>query len=547
MAASGATAAAAVCWPFALWLPQGQPVWWLQMLAMMPLFIALRHCASAAHAMWRGTLYAAGWLCATFWWLYVAMHHYGGLPAALAAVAVLALALALALYYGAASALFWKVKARSPALAAALFAALWTLAEMARGTWLTGFGWGAMAYAHTEGPLSVWIPVLGAYGLGVLAVWCSASLAQIARAGWLHRLILATLLMVGLLPYEWTSTTSTGTLSVALLQGNIPQDEKFDSGSGVPLALHWYAQHMQQAQVDLVLAPETAIPLLPQELPPGYWESLSLQVANGPSAMLTGIPLGDYEQGYTNSVVARAPGSGATWRYDKHHLVPFGEFIPPLFKWFTRMMNIPLGDFNRGALGQPSFAWKGQRIAPNICYEDLFGEELGARFYEPALAPTVFANVSNLGWFGNTVAIDQHLQISRMRALEFERPFLRATNTGATVIIDHQGRVQASLPRLTQGVLLGTVEGRTGTTPYAWWVSRFGLWPVWALALAVLAAAVWRSATTGVSSVGSAPVELGVSTRAASGSPPHHAYLSANHSQTAELLGRPGLRTVATL
>jgi apolipoprotein N-acyltransferase len=180
------------------------------------------------------------------------------------------------------------------------------------------------------------------------------------------------------------------------------------------------------------------------------------------------------------------------WRYDKHHLVPFGEFIPAYFKWFTRLMNIPLGDFNRGAIGQASFEWKGQRLAPNICYEDLFGEELAVRFLEPEQSPTIFVNVSNLGWFGNSTAIDQHLQISRMRALEFERPFVRATNTGATVIMDHGGSVTAALPRMTQGVLVGEVEGRTGVTPYAWWAARWGLWPIWGLIVLVLALA-WRA------------------------------------------------------
>lgn len=489
---AGASAAAAVCWPFA-WGPEvGTPVWWLQFVAFMPLCLCVLRSPSGKQAFAQGALYALGWLTATFWWLYVAMHTYGGLPSALAVVAVLALAGALGLYYAAACYGVWKLRGASPAWVAAAFAALWTMAEMARGTWLTGFGWGAMAYAQIDGPLAGWIPVLGAYGVGALAIWCAASLALIPQAGSVQRMLVVVVLLLGMLPWQLQTSTSSGTLSVNLLQGNIPQDEKFEMGSGVPQALNWYAQHMQGGTADLVLAPETALPLLPQDLPPGYWSALRGRIAQTQTALLTGIPMGDYQQGYTNSVVALSPGSDTIWRYDKHHLVPFGEFIPPLFKWFTRMMHIPLGDFNRGAVGQPSFVWKGQRIAPNICYEDLFGEELGARFEDPALAPTVFANVSNLAWFGNTTAIDQHLQISRMRALEFERPFLRATNTGATVILDHRAQVVERLPYQTQGVLRGQVEGRSGTTPFAWWVSRLGLWPLWLAGLAVLAQA-WRS------------------------------------------------------
>jgi apolipoprotein N-acyltransferase len=494
LAVSGCAAAAAVCWPFTFWFASGETLWWLQILALVPLCLSLEKSSSAKQAFGRAAVYVTAWLCATFWWLYIALHTYGGLPALLAYVAILALAATLGLYYAFCGVMYWKLRAVKPALAAAALAALWTMAEMARGTWFTGFGWGALAYAHTQGPLALWIPLVGAYGVGALAVWSAAALSQWPKAGWLQRLLLVALLAAGWLPHGIQATTSAGSLTVALLQGNIPQDEKFDSGTGVPLALHWYAQHMQSARADLVLAPETAIPLLPQDLPKGYWADLQRNVAQGHSALLTGIPLGDYKQGYTNSVIALSPKSSETWRYDKHHLVPFGEFIPPMFKWFTKMMNIPLGDFNRGDIGQPSFNWKGQQIAPNICYEDLFGEELGARFIDPSVAPTLFANVSNLGWFGDSTAIDQHLQISRMRALEFQRPFIRATNTGATVIMDYQGKVQAALPRLTQAVLEGVVEGRNGITPFAWWVARFGLWPLWLLALVVLGAA-WLAAT----------------------------------------------------
>jgi apolipoprotein N-acyltransferase len=157
------------------------------------------------------------------------------------------------------------------------------------------------------------------------------------------------------------------------------------------------------------------------------------------------------------------------------------------------MMHIPLGDFNRGALWQAPFEWQGQRLAPNICYEDLFGEELAQTFHDPAQAPTIFINISNLAWFGKSMAMDQHLQIARLRALEFARPFVLGTNTGTTAIVDYQGRVTHRVARDTRTVLEGVVEGRTGITPYAAWVVRFGLWPLWLAALGLIWLATrWR-------------------------------------------------------
>ncbi|MEP6824888.1 MAG: apolipoprotein N-acyltransferase, partial [Ramlibacter sp.] len=374
------------------------------------------------------------------------------------------------------------------------FAALWLLAELMRVTWFTGFPWGAGGYAHLDGPLAPLARFIGVHGIGAVAACLAMLLAGGRDLLKTRRMrLLWALPAVGLLMLaaRTSFSESAGTLSVALLQGNVPQDEKFESGSGVPQALAWYRAQLMANTASLVVGPETAIPLLPAQLPEGYLGDLGQHITRTGQAALLGIPLGSTARGYTNSVIGIKPGA-AVYQYDKHHLVPFGEFIPPLFKWFTQMMKIPLGDFNRGAVGQASFEWKGQRLAPNICYEDLFGEELGARFTDAATAPTMFVNVSNIGWFGDTLAIDQHLSISRMRALEFERPMLRATNTGATVIIDHRGRLTQSLPRYTRGVLTGDVEGRTGITPYAAWVSRLGLWPLWVLGLAVLVPAVAR-------------------------------------------------------
>lgn len=487
--------AASVSWPFQLLFTSGAALWPLQIISLAALAWSLPGAKSWKQAAGLAWFFATVWLGATFWWLFIALHTYGGLNAILAVIAVLGLAAALALYYAATCGVYWHLAHSNGREKAQpmLFAVLWIAAELARSTWLTGFGWGAVGYAQVDGPLAAFAPLIGVYGMGVLAAW----LAMTFAAGWKQphtskAIAIAVMVVPFLIPQHilaWTHAN--GTLPVTLLQGNIPQDEKFEAGLGVPQALQWYGMELQRQRHGLIVAPETAIPLLPQELPEGYWQQLQEHFASGQQAALLGVPLGNYSQGYTNSVVGLAPGMAEPWRYDKHHLVPFGEFIPPLFKWFIRLLHIPLGDFNRGDVGQPSFTFQGQRLAANICYEDLFGEELGVRFLEAEHAPTIFVNVSNIGWFGDSVAIDQHLNISRMRALEFQRPFVRATNTGATVIIDHTGKITAELPRLTRGVLEGEVQGRTGVTPYAWWVARLGLWPWW-IAIAALVAFAWR-------------------------------------------------------
>jgi apolipoprotein N-acyltransferase len=488
---------ASLAWPFSFFFSQGQPIWWLQGVALIVLAWALAGCTSWKQAAVVGQLFCTIWLSGVFWWLFVAMHTYAGLSPVLAAMAVVALAAALSLYYALACAGAWSLMQRSPQWAALVFAVLWTMAEMARGTWLTGFGWGAVGYAHLDGPLAWFVPWVGAYGVCALVAWFAMALVQRKSLGVVQRVALGVFVATPLLlPQAWNDwTVPAGSISVTLLQGNIPQNEKFEAGSGVPIALQWYDEQLKAAGTDLVIAPETAIPVLQHQLPDDYWDSLSRHFARGTQHALVGIPLGSFTQGYTNSVLALGAGPAQSWQYDKHHLVPFGEFIPPLFKWFIRLMNIPLGDFNRGPLGQASYLAHGQRIAPNICYEDLFGEELGARFSNPETSPTLFANVSNIGWFGDTVAIDQHLHISRMRSLEFQRPFARATNTGATGFIDHTGVVTGQLTRYTRGVLVGTMQGRSGLTPFAWWVSRFGLWPLWLAGLFVLLLAVRKSST----------------------------------------------------
>jgi apolipoprotein N-acyltransferase len=479
----------------------GKPLWWLQLLSLGA-FVWLLDGLRAQGAGWRraglhGWLFSTVWLTGSFWWLFISMHTYGGLPAPLAAIAVLALAAALGLYYAVAAAWFVVRGPKGRVTGALVFAALWTLAELVRGSWFTGFPWGAGGYAHVEGPLAALAPWVGVYGIGAAAALVVALVAlhrpvrglEIAQGLVLIALVFAVPHLVPPLNGDVQGTKgSTGKLQVALLQGNIPQDEKFIPGGGIETALRWYGEQLRDAKASLVVTPETALPLLPQQLPTGYLDAIQARYSQGTQAAIVGLPMGG-QGSYSNSVLGFQPGAAQPYTYSKHHLVPFGEFIPLGFRWFIQMMNIPLGDFERGGLAQAPFVWQGQRIAPNICYEDLFGDEIGANFRDEATAPTILLNVSNIAWFGDSVAIDEHLSISRMRALEFARPMVRSTNTGATVVIDAEGRVTHELPRLTRGVLEASVEGRRGLTPYARWVAPFGLWPLWLLAIAIVAAA----------------------------------------------------------
>ena len=501
---AGVLQAFALAWPFE-GASYGQPIAALQLTSLAILAAVIDRSHSPAQAFWQAWLFASAWLLATFWWLFISMHIYGEMHPALAAAAVSLLAVALALYYALAGAVFrrWCHQGLSVYLRALSFAALWMLAELLRGTLFTGFPWGAIGYAHVDSPLRHWLPWVGVYGVSAISAFaCMVVTAKReehienpSRIGWGIRLSLLVALA-----YTWTTANtqqaannkgaSQQALKVALVQGNVPQDLKF--GVAVPQSLADYRKALLANTADFIALPETALPVLADNLPEHFWGELKQHFAQNQQLALIGIPMreaGPTAQGQlTNSAMALMPSAtDANYRYDKHHLVPFGEFVPLMFRWFVNLMRIPLGSFGRGALGQPLLEFKGERIATNICYEDLFGEELAQNFSDPQHSPTLMINLSNIAWFGNTVAIDQHLHISRVRAMELGRPMLRATNTGATAIIDAQGVVTHRLVSGVQGVLSGEVKGvHSELTPYTQWASKLGLFPMWFLGFAAV-------------------------------------------------------------
>ncbi|MFM2119360.1 MAG: apolipoprotein N-acyltransferase, partial [Pseudomonadota bacterium] len=377
----------------------------LQLVALALLAAGVMGAAPRLAAL-RAGLHATVATVGTVWWLHISMHVYGGLPAWLSVLAVLALSAFLGSWCAVTMGLqAWLLRPRDAATVAPWrlapgFVAAWLAYELARAQWFTGFPWGMSGYAHVDGLLALAAPWLGVYGMGALAAALAATLVLQLRSclSWRRAGLVLAGLAASALPLATVDfTTPAGRIDVTLLQGNVAQDDKFDPAR-IPDSLAWHARSLLDAQGDLVVAPETALPLLPEDLPAGMLEGLAARFGTGRTRALIGVPLGDPVAGFSNSAIGLggSPAAGAAtlnglsvpvYRYDKHHLVPFGEFIPWGFRWFVDLMNMPLGDFSRGRLDAAPFEVAGLRLAPNICYEDLFGEELAVRFRDSSQAP----------------------------------------------------------------------------------------------------------------------------------------------------------------
>ncbi len=472
---------------------------WLELAIFAFFFAWLTRTTGWKSAALTGGAFGFGNFVSGVWWLYVSMHDYGGMAAPLAGAAVVLFSLYLALYPALAAGVwsFCAGHASNGALAddppfsptwhgALAFASAWAIGEWLRGTVFTGFPWLASGYAQVDGPLAGFAPVAGVYGVGWMLALVAALLVQALvhareplkaaggkRGARVAVPALVALALIGaglLLPLAQWTVPANAALTVRLLQGNVKQEMKFEQ-AGMVAAINQYQEMITSKPADLIVTPETAIPVLAQQLPPQFAVAVRNFSDSTGTAILFGAiggtitPEGQVTD-YTNSLFGVTPGSRDVYRYDKHHLVPFGEFVPWGFRWFVNLMSIPLGDFYRGPPVQKPFIVHNQPVAVDICYEDIFGEEIARTIRESDTPAGVLVNSTNLAWFGDTIALDQHLQIARMRSLETGRPMLRATNTGMTAAIDGNGKVIGRLKPYTIGSLDVTVQGTTGNTPY---------------------------------------------------------------------------------
>ena len=459
----------------------------LPLLALAALMLLWLRAPTTRDAAVLGWWYGLGFFLTGVSWVYVSLHTFGAMPAPVAGLVTLLFCGFLALFPAAAGYVVRRVPLGAIGKLLLVGPATWTLLEALRGVIFTGFPWLELGYAQIPAsPLAGYAPVLGIAGVTLASALTAGALvlALIAKSrGAVAGLLVVWAAGYGLQQVRWTEPVGKP-LTVSLLQGNIAQDLKWRP-EVVARTLATYLDLVRGAEGRLIVLPETALPLFLEDVPRDYLEALARHAAQRDGDVLIGLPEGSPRDGYYNSIIS--VGAAPAQVYRKWHLVPFGEFIPlrPLLGPIVGALAIPLQDFSRGSATPRPLAVAGQQVAVNICYEDVFGEEI----IRQLPAATLLVNASNVAWFGRSIAPYQHLQISQARALETGRYMLRATNTGMTAVIDPRGRVAALAPEFTLATLTHTVQGHRGATPYV----RFGATPVLALCMLLLLAGLAAS------------------------------------------------------
>ncbi|CAG0902501.1 unnamed protein product, partial [Darwinula stevensoni] len=470
--------------------------WPLQLMSYLVLFVLLLS-PSYRYRLLTCFVFATTHFATGLWWLWESLHTHGGIPNLLAILAVILLASFLALFPTVAASISLKLidklhQTRFFFLLSSAMASCFALNDFLRGFVLSGLPWLATGYAHTDSPLIVFAPLFGVYGIGfivfLICALCANALTLYWRYGALPRRVGIITLVSGafllgsytLLHHHWWARPSGKPLVVASIQGNISQSIKF-SADGLQLSYDTYIKALENQNVDLVITPESAHPVALAQVMDQVGERIIHATKTHRTYYLLGAISEDSATDYANSAYVMNPEGQFYYRYDKHHLVPFGEYIPDFFEWFVKLLQMPFGEFQAGALVQNPVRIKSLWIAPNICYEDLFGEAIARSIRQNSqkgMQPHILANLTNLGWFGQIMVLDQHLQIGRMRAFETQKPIIRTTNTGITAYIGADGQILAQLPSATRAILKTTIQGYQGLTPYVQWENwpMLGLW-----------------------------------------------------------------------
>ncbi len=422
-------------------------------------------------------------------WVYISLHDYGGANSLTACFISLLCVLFWGVFPGMAGYISAKTQLnRNAKVSAISLPVVWILVEYLRGELvLNGFPWLQIAYAQLDSPLAGYIPVVGAYGTGLIVALTASGVVCIAQMP-KYRIQLLVILIstwglgAALKTVEWTQTQG-DPLKISLLQGNLTQDQKWLPENKAKTLL-WY-KTATEAHWDsaLIIWPETAVPAYLSEVNDGFIQPLNLEAQQHHATVVVSLPIkGEAVDERFNAVMTLGEESGI---YKKRHLLPFGEYLPlqPLSGFVLNRLSIKLRQFTAGELTQPLLKASGYAFITTICYEDAFGQ-IGLINIDKA---AFLINVTNDAWFGDSIEPHQHLQLARMRALETGRYLLRATNTGVTAIVDAKGKIVQQAPLFKTTVLTNYIAPMTGLTPYA----RLGDKPTIIVLIALFFMLIW--------------------------------------------------------
>jgi len=427
--------------------------------------------STAKQTFWRGFLFGLGFFGIGASWVYISIHQFGNAPFPLAAFITILFVAILALFIAISGYIFTRfLPTNNWAKFYLAFPSIWVLFEWIRSWILTGFPWLLLATSQTDSPLSGFAPLFGTYGLAFIITLNSALLVSIlldARKKQIKKVAINISILIaiwlagfGLSMLSWTATASKP-IQVSLMQGNIPQQLKWDK-TYLELTLKRYVDLTQQHwDSHLIIWPEAAIPLLQQNAQP-FLNNLNQQAKKHRTTLITGIPIQEDDH-YYNGMIAIGMDHA---KYYKRHLVIFGEYLPWWINWLRGvigLLDIPMSDFSSGSDNQAKFNVAGLTFAPFICYEIAYPDLV----LKAAEQSQVLLTINNDAWFDDSIALAQHLQIGRFQALATGRYLLFLSNTGMTAIVTPQGRIQNEIPAFKTGVLTGYFKGMTGLTPWA--------------------------------------------------------------------------------
>ncbi|MBA5763410.1 apolipoprotein N-acyltransferase [Vibrio sp. 404] len=473
-------------------------IWPLAFFSVAALLLLI-HGQSAKKSAWIGYAWGLGQFATGISWVHVSIDNFGGMPKIASLVLMTLLVGYLAIYSALFTGLLTRFAPNNDRTRFFIVApALWLVCDWLRGWVMTGFPWLWLGYSQIDSPLASFAPIGGVELITLLIVISAAAISYaILHKHWLTLVIPATILATGfgLRNINWVTLNPESATKVALVQGNIEQELKWVPSQRWPTIMKYIDLTRQNWDADIIIWPEAAIPAFEFEIS-SFLANLDSNAKANHSAVITGVVNQDSQRRFYNSILSLGETSYGDYSYDlekryhKHHLLPFGEFVPfeEILRPIAPFFNLPMSSFSRGDFIQPNIDANGKQLAPALCYEIIFGEQVRENITDDT---DFILTLSNDAWFGRSIGPLQHMEIARMRALEFGKPVIRSTNNGVTAVTDYKGNITAEIPQFETGVLRTKVTSTTGQTPY----HGYGSWSLY-LWVAVCAITGWRMRRT---------------------------------------------------